>query len=124
MRSVRAFVQKTPSVWQIQTYPQRNRLSMLQSLLIIKTEEYVMDISLEQAHAISQSINIDGRKMEFNFELDEIPRTWVKDDVFTSSFLSALSCLFPEGERMFMDAVRDNLDKISDPQLLEQVKGF
>ncbi|MFY9178983.1 MAG: metal-dependent hydrolase [Venatoribacter sp.] len=83
-----------------------------------------MDISLEQAHTISQSINIDGRKMEFNFELDEIPRTWVKDDVFTSSFLSALSCLFPEGERMFMDAVRDNLDKISDPQLLEQVKGF
>jgi hypothetical protein len=69
-------------------------------------------------------MEIPGRKMEFEFELDDIPKYWYGDDVFKSTFMNALSCLFPEGERMFMDAVRDHQHKISDPQLLQQIKGF
>lgn len=83
-----------------------------------------MTSKLQKARAISASINIPGRKMEFDFELDDIPKYWYANDAFSSTFINALSCLFPEGERMFMDAVRDHQDKITDPQLLQQVKGF
>ncbi|ASP37959.1 metal-dependent hydrolase [Bacterioplanes sanyensis] len=76
------------------------------------------------AQEISASIDIPGRKMDFEFELDDIPRHWFADDAFRSTYMNALSCLFPEGERMFMDAVRAHQNKISDPRLLEQIKGF
>ena len=83
-----------------------------------------MNEKLKSALDISNSIEIKGRKMDFEFELDDIPRYWFGGDAFNSTFLNALSCLFPEGERMFMDAVRDCKDKITDPVLLEQIKGF
>jgi len=83
-----------------------------------------MNSKQQKAQAISSSMEIPGRKMEFEFELDDIPKYWYGDDVFKSTFMNALSCLFPEGERMFMDAVRDHQHKISDPQLLQQIKGF
>ena len=83
-----------------------------------------MNEKLKSALDISNSIEIKGRKMDFEFELDDIPRYWFGGDAFKSTFLNALSCLFPEGERMFMDAVRDCKDKITDPVLLEQIKGF
>ncbi len=83
-----------------------------------------MSNRLQQAKDISASIDIPGRKMEFEFDLNDIPKYWYGDDVFKSTFMNALSCLFPEGERMFMDAVRDNQKKITDPQLLKQIKGF
>lgn len=83
-----------------------------------------MNHRLQQAKDISASIDIPARKMEFEFELNDIPKYWFGDDVFKSTFMNALSCLFPEGERMFMDAVRDNQNKITDPQLLKQIKGF
>lgn len=83
-----------------------------------------MNSNLQKAQAISSSMEIPGRKMEFEFELDDIPKYWYGNDVFKSTFMNALSCLFPEGERMFMDAVRDNQKNITDPQLLKQIKGF
>ncbi|MBE0483018.1 MAG: metal-dependent hydrolase [Bacterioplanes sp.] len=83
-----------------------------------------MSNRLQRAKDISASIDIPGRKMEFEFDLNDIPKYWYGDDVFKSTFMNALSCLFPEGERMFMDAVRDNQKKITDPQLLKQIKGF
>ncbi|PHS65194.1 MAG: metal-dependent hydrolase [Thalassobium sp.] len=83
-----------------------------------------MNSKQQKAQAISSSMEIPGRKMEFEFELDDIPKYWYGDDIFKSTFMNALSCLFPEGERMFMDAVRDHQHKISDPQLLQQIKGF
>lgn len=79
---------------------------------------------LKNALEISNSMEIEGRKMDFDFEMDEVPRYWYDNDAFKSTFLNALSCLFPEGERMFMDAVRDCQGGISDPKLLEQIKGF
>lgn len=83
-----------------------------------------MNSNLQKARAISSSMEIPGRKMEFEFKLDDIPKYWYDDDAFKSTFMNALSCLFPEGERMFMDAVRDNQKNITDPQLLQQIKGF
>lgn len=85
-----------------------------------------MTISYSQAQAISQSISISGRKMDFAFDFDDIPRHWIKRNPFRSTFMNSLSCMFPEGEKMFMDAVRDCQKNIKNPSntLLEQVKGF
>lgn len=83
-----------------------------------------MNSTLQNALDISNSMEIQGRKMDFEFELEDIPRHWYDDDAFKSTYMNALSCMFPEGERMFMDAVRDCQDKITDPKLLEQIKGF
>ncbi len=83
-----------------------------------------MSNKTESALAISNSIDIKGRKMDFEFDMDDVPRYWFDNDAFKSTFLNSLSCMFPEGERMFMDAVRDCQDSVSDPKLLEQIKGF
>lgn len=73
---------------------------------------------------ISSSINIPGRKMDFDYKFEDLPRFWNDNDAFKTSYLSALSCLFPEGEKMFMDSVRHFKDQISDPKLQEQIRGF
>lgn len=85
-----------------------------------------MRLSKQQAEDISRSIELAGRKMDFEFELEDIPRHWIKDNIFRSTFMNSLSCMFPEGERMFMDAVRDCQKLIEDPspELLSQIKGF
>lgn len=83
-----------------------------------------MSHSQQQAQIISHSIELSGRKMDFDFDLDDVPKHWNDNDAFKSTFLNALSCLFPEGERMFMDAVRDSQHKINDATLLTQIKGF
>lgn len=85
-----------------------------------------MKLNRQQAEDISRSIDIAGRKMDFDFDFDDVPRHWIKDNPFRSTFMNSLSCMFPEGERMFMDAVRDCQEQIKDPspKLLEQIKGF
>ncbi len=80
--------------------------------------------ALQQARAISAGMKIPGRKMAFEFRPDDIPRHWNDNDAFKSTFMNALSCLFPEGERMFMDAVREHMHLIDDEVLAEQVRGF
>lgn len=77
-----------------------------------------------QAQTISALMDIPGRKMEFDFDLNQLPRYWFDNNVFKTTYMNALSCLFPEGERMFIDAVRDSQHKVTDPRLLQQVKGF
>ena len=79
---------------------------------------------LQRALDISSEMTIPGRKMTFAFRLDDIPRYWNDNDAFKSTFMNALSCLFPEGERMFMEAVRAHQHRIHDDQLNEQIKGF
>lgn len=78
----------------------------------------------EKAKALSRNIKIPGRRPNFDFDLNDAPRYWMDNNPFKSTFLGALSCVFPEGERMFMNAVRHHKDQISDETLLEQIKGF
>jgi len=73
---------------------------------------------------ISAEMEIPGRKMDFEFDLNQLPRYWFDGNPFKTTYMNALSCLFPEGERMFIDAVRDSQPKVKDPRLLEQIKGF
>ncbi|WP_420466829.1 metal-dependent hydrolase [Panacagrimonas sp.] len=60
-----------------------------------------------------------------NFGLDgDIPRYWFGGDAFKTRFFDAMSLLFPEGEKFFIQCVRDFRDRIGDPELQAQVKDF
>lgn len=62
---------------------------------------------------------------KLDFDLDgDIPRFWFDGDPFKTRFFDALSTLFPVGERFFITCVRDFKDRISDPQMLEDIKNF
>ena len=41
-----------------------------------------MSAQLQNAKAISSSIEIPGRKMEFDFDVDDIPKYWYGNDAF------------------------------------------
>lgn len=45
-------------------------------------------------------------------------------DIVSSHVVAVLSCLFPEGEDFFVQSVRNYRDRITDPELSAQVKGF
>lgn len=60
-----------------------------------------------------------------DFGLDgDIPRHWFGGDAFKTRFFDAMSLLFPEGEKFFIQCVRDYRDRITDPQMQSDVKDF
>lgn len=66
---------------------------------------------------------IPVRRMDFEFD-DSIPKHWFAGDPLRTMILTGLSCTFPEGERMFMRAVRHFQDRIQNPDLQKQVRAF
>jgi predicted metal-dependent hydrolase len=66
---------------------------------------------------------IQPRRMDFQFDPD-MPRYWFDGSQFKSTLLTALSCTFPEGERMFVRAVRRYQPTLKSELLKEEVKGF
>lgn len=71
----------------------------------------------------SGKATIKPRRMDFQFD-DSIPTYWFDRDVFKTLLLTALSCTFPEGERFFVRSVREYQDRIADPVLRQEVRGF
>jgi len=60
-----------------------------------------------------------------DFGLDgEIPRWWMAGDPFKTRFFDAMSTLFPQGERFFIESVRAYADRIEDPDLRAAVDDF
>jgi len=57
------------------------------------------------------------------FDVD-VPRHWLGGDAFKTRFFDAMSMTFPEGERYFINCVREYRDRIDDPVLAAQVKDF
>jgi predicted metal-dependent hydrolase len=58
------------------------------------------------------------------FDLDAAPRYWHSGSPFLTHYFTALSLLFPGGEKFFIDSVRNVQDQITDPALREQIDGF
>lgn len=72
---------------------------------------------------ISRSMNLTPRNEHFHFEAAERV-DWFNGDAGRSIVFNALSVLFPEGEKFFMDSVKNFRDKVDDPTLQQQVKVF
>ncbi|MEZ4298969.1 MAG: metal-dependent hydrolase [Polyangiaceae bacterium] len=68
---------------------------------------------------------IPRRKPAFDFDPDKVPLDYYAGDPIQSLVMTALSNVFPEGERFFVDSVmhyKSEIDK--DPALAAAVKGF
>ena len=69
-------------------------------------------------------MQIPRRDVDFNIHPAKVPRDWCNDDAYETTFLNALSLLFPEGERFFVESVKQQKDRITDPQLQRDIVGF
>ena len=67
---------------------------------------------------------ISVRRPGLDHATTEMPKHFVADDLLRSHIAAMLSSVFPEGEDFFVRSVRAYRDRITDPQLAEQVKGF
>lgn len=70
-----------------------------------------------------EGLQIRPRHMDFDFP-NPLPRHWHSGDAFKSHLFDAMSALFPDGERFFIDSVRHFREQIDDPVLKEQIRGF
>ncbi|RLU01121.1 metal-dependent hydrolase [Ketobacter sp.] len=68
-------------------------------------------------------VGIKVRRMDFDFS-DDIPDYWYDQDPLLTLFLTALSATFPEGEKQFIQSVRNFQDQITDPELRKQIRAF
>ncbi|MBI3558440.1 MAG: metal-dependent hydrolase [Deltaproteobacteria bacterium] len=66
---------------------------------------------------------IRPRTPRFPFD-SKIPKYWFNDNPLASHMVNSLNLLFPDGEKMFIRAVRAFEDQLADPGLKERVKGF
>jgi uncharacterized protein len=55
---------------------------------------------------------------------EPIPRHWFGGIAIATHVANGVNLLFPAGERFFIRSVRRYLDRVEDPALLEQIKGF
>jgi predicted metal-dependent hydrolase len=62
----------------------------------------------------SPGLDIDAR----------VPRHWFGGNVVATSVVNGVNLLFPAGERFFVRSVNRYLDRVDDPTLRAQIKGF
>ncbi|MEZ5956767.1 MAG: metal-dependent hydrolase [Hyphomonadaceae bacterium] len=67
-------------------------------------------------------VKIPPRDIRFDFDGVKT-RHWLSGDPVGTAVFNALSLTFPDGERMFVDAVRHYRDRV-EGKLVEDVKGF
>ena len=80
--------------------------------------------SRRRAGAIMGAAGHPIRVRKMGFDFSEVPRHWFYDSAFVTHVANGLNLVFPAGERFFIRSVKHYLDRIDDPQLLEQVRGF
>jgi uncharacterized protein len=68
-------------------------------------------------HAVKEVRNVQ-------FEVEQMPRFWHGNRKSVTAFFNNLSIFFPAGERFFITSVRAHKDRVSDPALLEDMRGF
>jgi predicted metal-dependent hydrolase len=75
-------------------------------------------------HDAGRGVEQTIRPRSPRFDFEEVPRRWFAGSTIGTAFANGLNLLFPAGERFFVRSVRHYLDRIEDPQLREDVKGF
>jgi predicted metal-dependent hydrolase len=68
--------------------------------------------------------NVRTRRIRFDYPTGALERHYVDGDLVMSHLVAVLSAMFPEGEDFFVRTVRHYADRITDPELKEQVAGF
>lgn len=58
------------------------------------------------------------------FDVRDVPVFWNDDDPVLTRFFDALSVHFPDGERFFIQSVRNYQDRVTDPKLKEDIRHF
>jgi predicted metal-dependent hydrolase len=64
------------------------------------------------------------RRIRFRYPAGSLHQHYVDDDLIMSHVVAVLSATFPPGEDFFVRSVRHYSDRIADPALKEQVRGF
>jgi predicted metal-dependent hydrolase len=77
----------------------------------------------ELTSSLPKGVRVTYRRMHFDLDA-EIPRYWHGGDPGMTHFFTALSLLFPEGEKFFIDSVRNFEDADLDPKTREEVREF
>jgi len=54
----------------------------------------------------------------------DLPKYWLDNSPFKTHFMNSMSAVFPNGERFFIDAVKNYKDTITDLKLLAEVNEF
>lgn len=67
--------------------------------------------------------SIRARKVALDFN-EEIPRHWLANSPLATHLANSLNLLFPLGEKFFIRSVRAFQGRITDPKLLEDIRGF
>lgn len=67
---------------------------------------------------------LQRRDVELDLDPKDVPVDWCADDAFSTTFLNALSLLFPEGEKFFVESVKKHKALIKDEALLADITGF
>jgi len=71
--------------------------------------------------AIPREIPI--RTPELDFETP-IPNHWLAGNAVATHIFNGMNLVFPDGERFFIQAVRDCMAQVEDPELVRQVRAF
>ena len=69
-------------------------------------------------------VQVKFRRMSFDLEAAQLPKYWYAQSPALSHFFNALSAVFPDGEKYFIDSVRAYEDMISEPQLRARIREF
>lgn len=71
-----------------------------------------------------ENVTITPQRMGFEFDQSKLPKYWVHNSPFITTWMESLSILFPEGEQFFVDSVRAFRDQIEDKEIQKQISGF
>ncbi|MBQ0832926.1 metal-dependent hydrolase [Marinobacter sp.] len=70
-----------------------------------------------------EGVSVKPRNLHFDVN-EDLKTLWHGDDAFRTAFLNALSLQFPDGEQQFINAVRLYQDRVADPKLKAEIRGF
>ncbi len=69
-------------------------------------------------------MTLSRRDVELGLDLSTVPRDWYAGDPYVTTLLGALSLLFPEGERFFVESVKRQQHVVTSPALRAEVVAF
>lgn len=82
-----------------------------------------MEQQVDHNNIEQEVANILPRNVQFDFNID-VQKYWYDNNSLLTAWMSALSSMFPPGEKEFIRSIRVYEDQITDPKLKADIKGF